>query len=337
MSDSGHITLAQGNGGRLMRELIEGSIARQLDGLLMETESDATMLEWDDRGVRLMFTSDSFTVQPLEFPGGNIGSLAVNGTINDLAVAGATPRYLSLNLIIEEGLPLPQFERILQGVAQAASDTGIRIACGDTKVVPQGECSGIYITTSGIGARPLEVELGMGRIQHGDVVIVSSTLGDHGAAVMLARGDYGLTGELRSDCASVLPLTEAIRHLPGVRFMRDPTRGGFATVLHEILQSRGMGARIHESRLPIGDTVHTLCDILGFNPLHLANEGCVVAVVAADSVDQVLTAWSAHSIGSQATVVGVIREDEKRVILETELGGERFIDELEEEPLPRIC
>ncbi|MFO7602797.1 MAG: hydrogenase expression/formation protein HypE [Gammaproteobacteria bacterium] len=329
------ITLSHGNGGRRMRELIDELIVAQLQGLLLESHNDATAVPLSGHDGEVMFCSDGFTVQPLEFPGGNIGSLAVNGTVNDLAVSGATPLYLSLNLIIEEGFATAQLRRILQGVAEAAGQAGVKIACGDTKVVPRGECSGIYITTSGIGIKPGGVRLAMDNIQEGDAIIVSGSLGDHGTAVMLAREAFGLSGSLLSDCASVRPLCEAIRHLPGVRFMRDPTRGGAATVLHEILQQRGLGSTIKQAQLPFHEATQGICEILGYDPLYLACEGRVMAVVAQPMVEQVLQQWQALEHGGNAACIGVIQGE--HVILETELGGERFIDELGDEPLPRIC
>jgi hydrogenase expression/formation protein HypE len=332
-----HITLAHGNGGRFMRELIEECIARQLREVIMDVHADAVVLPWQHTGAELLFTTDGFTVKPLEFPGGNIGSLAVHGTVNDLAVSGATPCYLSLNLFIEEGLPLAVLERILAGVQQAALEAKIKIACGDTKVLPRGECNGMYLATSGIGHKPSALQLGLPYIRHGDAILVSGPVGDHGIAVMLAREQFGLRGQVHSDAASVLPLTLALRDLPGLRFMRDPTRGGLATVLQEMHRASGMGIRVDAANIPLRDSVQMVCDMLGYDPLYLACEGRVVAVVEATRAAEVLRRWRSLPQGELSAIIGHLDAKLSRVILQTALGGERVLEELEDDPLPRIC
>lgn len=329
-----HITLAHGNGGRLMRELIEDIFVQQLADPHLDTTTDAATIEIDD-GI-VMITSDSFTVKPLLFPGGDIGSLAVHGTINDLAVSGATPRYLTLNAIIEEGFSIEQLRNHITSLALAAGECGVRVVAGDTKVVARGEGSGLYLATTGVGFRPVTVDLGMHHISEGDHIIVSGPVGDHGTAVMLAREQFGLRGDLQSDATSVLPLTLSVRRLPGLRFMRDPTRGGIATVMHEIARATGLGIRLDENAIPVRDSVHSVCEMLGFDPLYLACEGRVVAVTSPQNSDELLKQWRSIDSGSQASRIGTITAGQG-VVLKTPLGGERLLQELEDDPLPRIC
>jgi hydrogenase expression/formation protein HypE len=332
-----HVSLAHGNGGRYMRELIQEIFARHLGNPLLDTNSDAAVLPWDTGAGELVFTTDSFTVQPIEFPGGNIGSLAVHGTTNDLAVAGAIPKYLSLGVILEEGLDFAVLERVVAGIAAAANEIGVVVAAGDTKVVRRGEGGGIYLNTSGIGVKDPTLRLGIDRIRAGDVVLVSGSVGDHGIAVMLAREQFGLRGDLKSDAASVLPLTRALAAVPGLRFMRDPTRGGLATVTHEIVQATGLGVVLQEANVPVRDSVRSVCEMLGYDPYFLACEGRVVAVVAADDANRALAALRSAPGGGDAAIIGAVREQPARVVLETAIGGERVIEELEDDPLPRIC
>ena len=335
-----HVTLAHGNGGRFMRELIDEVFARHLANPALDTGADAVVLplDYDPAQQELLYTTDGFTVQPLEFPGGDIGSLAVHGTTNDLAVAGATPKYLSLNAFIEEGLEIAQLERIVKSLASAAGAIDVAVAAGDTKVLRRGEGGGLYLATTGVGVRSKSVCLGMERIQAGDAIVVSGSIGDHGIAVMLAREQFGLSGELKSDAASVLPLTQAALKLDSLRFMRDPTRGGIGAVTHEIIQATGLGVRLHQPSIPVSDPVISVCEQLGYDPYYLASEGRVVAVVAADQADALLAAWRALPEGSGAARVGVIETSGSHgVVLETELGGERILEELEDDPLPRIC
>lgn len=331
-----YISLAHGNGGRLMRELITQTIARCLDGVLMDINSDATLLPALDPEQSLVMTTDAFTVKPLLFPGGDIGSLAIHGTVNDLAVCAATPLYLSLNLIIEEGLEYSTLRAILSSMRKAALEAHIKLACGDTKVVPRGEGSGLFIATTGIGQKRPQPSLSIHHIQPGDAILVSGPVGDHAIAVMLVREQFGLRGDVRSDAANVLPLTQGILSLPGLRFMRDPTRGGLATVLNEIHQLSGHGMRVRAASIPIREPVQSVCDILGYDPLYLACEGRVVAVIDAQQAKAALGCWQALPQGKQAAIIGQVSGD-RYVILETELGGERILEELEDDPLPRIC
>ncbi len=332
--DDDRISLAHGNGGRFMRELIEEIFARHLANPDLDTSADAVPIALD--GGEILITTDGFTVQPLEFPGGDIGSLSVHGTVNDLAVAGARPMYLTLNAFIEEGLEVVVLDRIVASLARAAREAGVRVAAGDTKVLRRGEGGGLYLATTGVGSRMPGVAPSMKRIEDGDVILVSGTVGDHGTAVMLAREEFGLRGELKSDSACVIPLTEAMMKFDGLRFMRDPTRGGIASVAHEIVRATGFGVRL-EPTLPVMDQVESVCEMLGYDPLYLACEGRVVAVVNPDQAEAALAAWQSMDAGRNAARIGRISSADKRVILETSLGGERFLEELEDDPLPRIC
>lgn len=328
------ITLAHGNGGRFMRELISDLFGRLLANPNLDIQADAARLSLEGE---LMFTTDGFTVQPLEFPGGNIGCLAVYGTVNDLAVAGALPRFLSLSALIEEGLEVELLERLVASIAEAARESGVQVVAGDTKVVPRGQGGGLYLNSAGIGVRIAPSPLGLDRIRAGDSVLVSGPVGDHGIAVMLAREEFGLHGDLQSDCASVLPLTQALLDLPGLRFMRDPTRGGLATVAHEIASATGGGVRLMETAIPVHPPVRSVCEMLGYDPYYLACEGRVVAVLGPADAETALARWRALAQGQQAALIGRVEPGLRGVILETELGGERLIDELEDDPLPRIC
>ena len=333
--DDTHISLAHGNGGHYMRELIKELFARHLANPLLNVNVDAAHLP--ALHGELMVTTDGFTVQPLEFPGGTIGSLAVHGTVNDLAVSGAVPRYLTLSAFIEEGFEIAQLERIVISLAEAAREADVVVVAGDTKVVRRGEGGGLYLAATGIGVRPGHLQLGLDRVRPGDAVLVSGPVGDHGIAVMLAREQFGLHGELLSDAASVLPLTQALLPLDGLRFMRDPTRGGLATVLHEICRATRLQARLHQTSIPVREQVSAVCEMLGYDPMYLACEGRVVAVVEASQADDALARWQALPQGHDAAIIGNLREGRAHVVLETELGGERMLEELQDDPLPRIC
>ena len=329
-----HIALAHGNGGRFMRELIDDIFARHLSNPELDVQADAVPLALN--GSDVMFTTDGFTVQPLEFPGGNIGSLAVHGTTNDLAVAGAIPKYLSLNAFIEEGMEVAQLERIIKTLAATAKEIGVEVVAGDTKVLRRGEGGGLYLATTGIGIRNSH-KLGLNLIKDGDKILVSGPVGDHGIAVMLAREEFGLHGELKSDAASVLPLTQAALEVPGLHFMRDPTRGGLATVAHELQRATAMGIELQQVNIPVRDPVQSVCEMLGYDPMYLACEGRVVAVVTSDESKQLLECWRALPEGRDAAIIGSVNSSGKHVLLHTELGGERILEELEDDPLPRIC
>jgi hydrogenase expression/formation protein HypE len=335
MIDDKYVTLAYGNGGRFMRALIDDIFARHLANPQLDVTADAAHVPM--RPGEVLITTDGFTVHPLEFPGGNIGSLAVHGTVNDLAVAGATPVYLTLNAFIEEGMEFTQLDRLVESMAQAAKKCGVRIAAGDTKILRRGEGGGLYLATTGIGIREPGLRLGLNQIRASDKVMVSGPIGDHGTAVLLAREDFGLKGDLASDAASVLPLAQALWDLPDLRFMRDPTRGGLVTVMHDIAHATGLTVRLEESAIPVNPPVRGVCEMLGYDPLYLACEGRVVAVLSADAAPRALERWLALPGGEGAAIIGEVGGVAPQVVLQTEIGGERLLEELEDDPLPRIC
>ena len=330
------ITLAHGNGGRYMRELIENLFAKHLRNEHLDTGADAAPIPLPHACGQVMITTDGFTVEPIEFPGGNIGSLAIHGTVNDLAVSGAIPCYLTLNAFIEEGLEIALLDRIVKSLADASRCCGVQVVAGDTKVLRRGQGGGIYFATTGVGIRPPALNLGIGHIGIGDAILLSGSAGDHGTAVLLAREQFGLSGTLKSDAASVLPITQALLEVPGLRFMRDPTRGGIATVMHEMAHACQQTVRLFETAIPVHDQVKTVAGILGYDPYYMACEGRVVAVVASDQADRALAAMR-HAGCSDAAIIGRIESGRAQVLLETELGGERILEELEDDPLPRIC
>lgn len=335
-----YISLAHGNGGRYMRELIAEIFARHLSDPgrdhALDVTLDAAPISLEGGGEPCM-TTDGFIVQPLEFPGGDIGSLAVNGTVNDLAVSGATPLYLSLNAFIEEGLEIETLERIVRSLAKAAGIAGVQVVAGDTKVLPRGEGGGLYLATTGVGLRPAGVDLGMHRIRPGDRVIVSGPIGDHGIAVMLAREDFEIRGDVRSDCGNVIDIASAALEFDGLRFMRDPTRAGLAGVMYEVAQQAGVTVRLQEMEVPVRDSVRMVCEMLGYDPYYLACEGRATAIVAEDQAEALLAKWREYPSGQGAKLIGAIEEGASRIVLETEISGERILDDLEEDPLPRIC
>jgi len=331
-----HIILAHGNGGRFMRELIVEIFARHLANPGLDVELDAAPVAIDRDGTPFV-TTDGFIVQPLEFPGGDIGALAVNGTVNDLAVCGARPRYLTLNAFIEEGLEVEQLDRIVASLAAAASAAGVHVVAGDTKVLPRGEGGGLYLATTGVGVRPPGLELGLDKVRADDAIVVSGPVGDHGVCVMLAREEFEISGDVESDCANVLPLAEAALRSAGLRFMRDPTRGGLATVACEVARHTELEVRLFEKMIPVRDPVRMVCEMLGYDPYYLACEGRIVAIVAANEAEQLLSDWRRVPGGDDAAIIGVMREGGNKVVLETELAGERVLEELEDDPLPRIC
>ena len=296
-----HVSLAHGNGGRMMRELIEELFVPALANPLLDTNADAVSLSVP-ADQELVVTTDGFTVQPLEFPGGNIGSLAVHGTVNDLAVSGAVPRYMTLSVFLEEGLEIALLRRVVDALGRAARACGVAVVAGDTKVVGRGDCDGVYLAATGIGFRPRGVCLALRRIRSGDRVLVSGPIGEHGAAVMLARQEFGLRGHLESDSASVFPQAQALTTVAGLKFMRDPTRGGLATVAHEIARLAGLCVRLVESQIPINDSVQSVCELLGFDPLYLACEGRLIAVVAPETAERALAAL--RTVAPRAALIG---------------------------------
>jgi hydrogenase expression/formation protein HypE len=333
------ITLAHGAGGRSTQALIEAVLLPALRNTLLEPLADSAVLALED-GTQLAFTTDSYVVKPPTFPGGDIAKLAVHGTINDLAVCGARPLALSVALILEEGLGTADFERYVGSLAAAAREAGVPVATGDTKVVERGKADSLYITTSGVGIVAPGSRLAASSIVPGDRVLLSGTIADHGMAVLVARGELELEGEIESDTA---PLHELVAGLleatdNAVRCMRDPTRGGLATALNELARASQCSIVIDETALPVRPAVAGACEILGIDPLYVANEGKLVAVVPPHVSDAALAALRAHPLGRDATLIGEVRADPPgMVILDTAFGGSRVVDTLAGDPLPRIC
>lgn len=336
------VTLSHGGGGKAMRDLIDDVFVSVFDNpslAPLEDQARFDLAELASQGDRLAFTTDSYVVHPLEFPGGDIGKLAVCGTVNDLAVGGAKPLYLSCSVIIEEGIEVDLLRKIARSMADAAKQAGVQIVTGDTKVVDRGACDRLFINTSGIGVIPAGLNLGADRAQPGDAILVNGLLGDHGAAILCARGDMALTTPVESDCASLNGLVAAIlKAAPSVRFFRDATRGGLATVLNEIALASDVGIEISEQLTPIRKEVRGFCEILGLDPLYLANEGKIVCVAPEDQVENILQAMRAHEFGANAARIGHVTENRPgRVVMQTVFGGHRIVDMLVGEQLPRIC
>jgi hydrogenase expression/formation protein HypE len=332
------IEMAHGAGGKASRRLIEGLIAPLLGGPLLGPLNDAAVLELD--GTRLALTADSFVVRPLRFPGGSIGDLAVNGTVNDLAVSAARPVALLATLVLEAGLSAESLEIEVRALAAAARRAGVPIVGGDTKVVEHGKADGMYITTAGIGVLDPRVRCSPDAVRPGDRVLVSGPIGDHGITILLARGEIDLEAELCSDTRSVLPFVQALLDAApqGVRWMRDPTRGGVASALNELAADTRLGVVLFEEQIPLRDQVRGACELLGLEPLHIACEGQFVAVLAPESADAALDAVRHVPGGEEAAIIGEIREQPARTVLATAAyGGSRVVDMLVGDPLPRIC
>jgi hydrogenase expression/formation protein HypE len=336
------VSLAHGAGGRAMRELITGLIAPAFDnGWLAPLEDQARFpYEQVPVGASLAFTTDSYVVSPLSFAGGDIGTLAVCGTVNDLAVGGAVPRWLSCGLILEEGLPFDTLRAVLHSMARCAREAGVAIVTGDTKVVERGAADGLFINTAGIGTIPAGRRTGAREVRAGDRVIVNGELGDHGVAVLAARNDMALEIPVRSDCAPLNGLIEAMfAAAPRLRWLRDCTRGGLATVANEFAAESRLQLRLDEASLPVADAVRGACEMLGLDPLYLANEGKLAAVVAPEDCDAVLAAMREHPLGRRAAAVGEVLGGGHPglVTLRSAFGGERVVDLLHGDQLPRIC
>ncbi|MFG1477359.1 hydrogenase expression/formation protein HypE [Xanthobacter sp. V4C-4] len=336
------ITLAHGGGGSAMRDLIDDVFLSAFSGDGRAAPEDQARFELSAlaaRGDRLAFTTDSFVVDPLVFPGGDIGTLAVCGTVNDLAVGGAEPVALSCAVIIEEGLEVETLRRVVASMARTAREAGVAIATGDTKVVARGACDKLFITTTGIGVVRAGLDVGIAKARPGDVLLVNGLLGDHGAAILNARGDLALETAIASDCAPLNGLIAAlIAAAPGIRMMRDATRGGLAAVVNELAEASAVGIALDELALPMRAEVRGFCEILGLDPLYLANEGKILAVVPPDQAGAALAALRAHPLGREAAIVGTVAAGRPgRVTLRTRFGGERIVDMLVGDQLPRIC
>ncbi len=332
------ITMAHGAGGKASRALVEGLILPLLDNETLDQLGDAALLQVG--GVRMALTTDAFVVRPITFPGGCIGELAVNGTVNDLAVSGARPAAMSAALILEEGLTAESLQEQVRAMARAAEAAGVAVTAGDTKVVERGRCDSMYIVTTGVGLIEHDLALAPAQVRPGDKVLVSGTIGDHGIAILLARGELDIEADVRSDTQPLWPLVDAMITAcgPGLHCMRDATRGGVATVLNEIALAAEVGVIIAEERVPMLPAVIGAGEILGIDPLFVANEGKLVAFVAPDKADAALAAMRSHPAGAKASVIGEVREEPPgRVLSKTSFGGHRMIDMLVGDPLPRIC
>jgi len=339
---SATITMAHGGGGRAMRGLIEKVILPAFNNPLLATLEDQariSMAGLASLGDRLAFTTDSYVVTPIEFPGGDIGKLAVCGTVNDLAVCGARPLFLSCGLVLEEGLEIADLSRIAESMGRAAREAGVTIVTGDTKVVERGAADRLFVNTAGIGMLPAAIDIQANRARPGDAIIVNGNLGDHGIAILLARNELALSAAVQSDVAPLYSLIVSMRAAcPDIHCMRDATRGGLATVLNEFAVSSNVGIRVREAALPLDPAVRGACEILGLDPLYLANEGKVVAVVPGIHADAVVAAMRSHPEGRAAAIVGeVCTQPAGSVILSTAIGGDRVVDMLVGEQLPRIC
>jgi hydrogenase expression/formation protein HypE len=341
-----HVLLGHGSGGKLTADLIQRVFLPVFgNDVLSRLEDQATVRLSRDpsqngrKEPRLAFTTDSFVVRPLFFPGGDIGSLAVHGTVNDLAVGGAIPLFLSAAFIIEEGLPMNDLRRIVESMRNASEEAGVQLVTGDTKVVDRGKGDQIFITTSGIGLVPDGVELSISAAQPGDKIVISGTLGDHGIAIMSLREGIEFETVLQSDSAPLNGLTETMLvACPTIRCMRDPTRGGLSSVLNELAVASKIGVKIDEARVPIRPEVHAACEMLGLDPLYVANEGKLMAVVPANDADRLISAMHDHPLGRNAAIIGeIVDEHRGMVIMRSIIGGDRVVTMLAGEQLPRIC
>ena len=336
------VTLAHGGGGKAMKDLIDDVFVSAFDNDLLSPLEDQARMDLAAlaaRGDRLAMTTDGYVVDPLFFPGGDIGKLAICGTVNDLAVGGAVPLHLSCAVVIEEGMPVETLRDIARSMAACAREAGVSIVTGDTKVVPRGACDKIFITTTGIGVIPKGLDIGADKLGVGDVVLVNGRLGDHGAAILCARGDMALESPVESDCAALHGLiADLLAAVPGVRFLRDATRGGIATVLNEAASASRVAIEIEDAATPIADGVRGFCEILGLDPLYLANEGKIVIAVAPEDAEAALAALRRHPLGRDACAIGTVVPGEAgRVTMNTIFGGKRIVDMLVGEQLPRIC
>ena len=334
------ITLSHGSGGKSTHNLIEGVFAPAFSNPLLDAMDDAATFTVNGTGQRLAFTTDTYVVSPLFFPGGDIGKLAVHGTVNDLAMAGAEPLYLSAGFILEEGFPIAELRRIVASMAAAAADAGVSIVTGDTKVVQRGKADGVFINTAGVGLVRANWLMGQTQLQPGDRVLLSGAVGDHGIAIMMAREALEIETDIQSDTAPLHTLVAALFAAAGegIHCMKDPTRGGVATALNEMALGSEVSVALDEKAIPVHTEVRGACEILGLDPLTIANEGKLLAIVAPEVADAALAAMKAHPLGRQAAIIGTIQADPPgMVFLRTDIGGLRVLDMLVGDPLPRIC
>ena len=333
------ILLGHGSGGKLSHNLIDSIFVKYFDNDFLRQQTDSAIL--DVGGKKIAYTTDSFVVDPIFFPGGNIGNIAIAGTVNDLAVSGATPKYLSCGFIIEEGFPLEDLETIVKTMAEEAKEAGVIIVTGDTKVVDRGKCDKVFINTSGVGIIEDEnLNIGIAKdIKVGDKIIVNGTIGDHGMSVMAARNELNINANIESDCACLNNMiSDIMKEGINIKFMRDATRGGIGTVLSELAKNREFGVYIKEDLLPLNEAVRGMCELLGFDPLYVANEGKIIMVVSNEDSDKVVEILRKNKYGKNSSIIGEIKDDFKgSAWLETVIGGKRIIDMLSGQQLPRIC
>ncbi len=333
----GTVDMTHGGGGRAMADLIRDLFHRHLGNAYLDQGNDAALLPAETQ--RLVISTDGHVISPLFFPGGDIGSLSVHGTLNDVAMAGAKPLYLAAGFILEEGFALADLERIVMSMAEAAKTAGVPIVTGDTKVVEKGKGDGVFITTTGFGTVPDGVEISPARVRPGQSILLSGTIADHGVAILSKRENLEFETEIRSDSAALHTLVAAmIEAVPGIVMLRDPTRGGLAATLNEIARSAGVGMHLDEEEIPVKPDVRAACEFLGLDPLHIANEGKLIAICDADDADRLLEVMRAHPNGAEAAVIGTVTEDAANLVqMQTEFGGIRVVDWLSGEQLPRIC
>lgn len=327
------IEIGHGSGGRLTRDLIENLFLKYLNSSELKPLEDAAYLEFKDP--KIAITTDSYVVRPLFFPGGDIGKLAVCGAVNDLVVSGAVAKYISLGLIIEEGFSISELEEVIKSISRTSEEAGVKIVTGDTKVVERNKCDGLYISTTAVGE--VKKSVIADNIMDGDLVIVTGTLGDHGTAVAIARDEFQIETSIESDCAPLNGLLTPLFNIDGLKWMRDPTRGGVATVAVELSNKTVFGIEIYEDKIPVRDDVRFISDMLGYDPLYLANEGKAVIITSSESTDKIVEALRKHPLGKDAAVIGRVSSKFKGVRLKTKIGGERILDLLEDDMLPRIC
>jgi len=336
---NGRVDMTHGSGGRAMAQLIEELFGRHFDNEFLRQGNDGSVLPPLTLGGRLVMSCDGHVVSPLFFPGGDIGCLSVHGTINDVAVMGAKPLYLAASFILEEGFPLADLARIVESMARAASEAGVPVVTGDTKVVEAGKADGVFISTTGVGVLPDGISLSGDRARPDDVILLSGTIGDHGMAIMAERESLGFSAPILSDTAALHGLIAAMLATGAdIRCLRDPTRGGLATTLNEIARQSGVGMMLDEAAIPVNGEVAAACEFLGLDPLYVANEGKLVAIVAEADADKVLAAMRAHPQGERAARIGTVHDDAHHFVqMTTGFGGRRIVDWLTGEQLPRIC
>ncbi|HIJ22515.1 MAG: hydrogenase expression/formation protein HypE [Gammaproteobacteria bacterium] len=334
---NGHVDMTHGSGGRAMAQLIDELFVEHFDNELLRQANDQAT--FDIPAGRMSISTDGHVISPLFFPGGDIGSLSVHGTLNDVSMSGAKPLYLSAGFILEEGFPLADLDRIIQSMAAASKKAGVPVVTGDTKVVERGKGDGIFITTTAVGTIPDGLNISGDRATAGDAILVSGTLGDHGVAILSSREHLEFETTIESDSAALHGMiADLVEAVPEIHCLRDPTRGGLATTLNELARQSGTGMRIRERALPIQPAVHAACELLGLDPLYVANEGKLICIAPATHAETLLSIMQQHPLGHNAAIIGGVVEDEMGFVqMETTLGGSRVIDWLTGEQLPRIC